>query len=130
MENSFISARILPNLSEAIEARIKVTGESRSQILLEALRDYLGIDGKLTTSERLDQLEGRMAAVEETISKDSPISLEGLSVQDVDNLNRDQLAGFAKQLGVYSYKLTNSGLKEAILTQLQNQKGSADDSSP
>ncbi|MGP1382723.1 MAG: CopG family ribbon-helix-helix protein [Thainema sp.] len=61
MPNPFLGVRIPQDLSDAIAARIQETGQSRSEIVIEALRLYLGIAPE---QARLDSVEERLSAVE------------------------------------------------------------------
>ncbi|EKD10689.1 hypothetical protein SPLC1_S060600 [Arthrospira platensis C1] len=42
-------------------ARVKITGQSKSDLVIDALRSYLGISPQ---QEKLDQLEVRLSALE------------------------------------------------------------------
>ncbi len=44
MPNPFLGVRIPPELHEALMARVKATGQSKSDLVLEALKTYLGIN--------------------------------------------------------------------------------------
>ncbi|MGB3616287.1 MAG: hypothetical protein WBA10_21020 [Elainellaceae cyanobacterium] len=62
MANSFIGARISPELEEAIAARIEATGQTKSDIMIAALTLYLGMKpchARLTAiEEHLSRIEG------------------------------------------------------------------------
>ncbi len=62
MANSFIGARISPELERAIAARMHATGQTKSDIMIAALTLYLGMkpcQERLTAiEEQLSQLEG------------------------------------------------------------------------
>jgi predicted DNA-binding protein len=61
MANPFLGVRIPPDLNEAIMARMHQTGQSKSEIVIEALRVYLGMAPEHI---RLDNVEERLAALE------------------------------------------------------------------
>lgn len=61
----FISARIPQDLLEQLESRADATGESKTEILVEALKEYLDPkEQKPSTEERLS-LEQRLRAFEQ-----------------------------------------------------------------
>lgn len=62
MANPFIGVRVSPELNEAIAARMRETGQSKSDVVIAALRSYLGIS---SPQERLDAIEQRLLALEE-----------------------------------------------------------------
>lgn len=66
MTNPFIGVRIPLELNEAIAKRMKETGQSKSDVVIAALRSYLGLASPL---ERLEAIEERLAALE-AIAKD------------------------------------------------------------
>lgn len=66
MANPFIGVRIPPELEQAILARMKETGQSKSDIMISALRSYLGI---LSCHERLDNVEQRLTALENVVKE-------------------------------------------------------------
>jgi hypothetical protein len=43
MANPFIAVRITPELDAAIAARMQETGQSKSDVVIESLKSYLGI---------------------------------------------------------------------------------------
>jgi Ribbon-helix-helix protein, copG family len=61
MANPFIAVRITPDLDAAIAQRIKETGQSKSDVVIEALKTYLGI---LPQAHRLAEIEQRLSALE------------------------------------------------------------------
>lgn len=71
MPKPFISARIPESVNTAIEKRAENTGESRTDILLNALSAYLKGDIKLPKSidERLSKLENEFAQIREKARK-------------------------------------------------------------
>lgn len=72
MANPFIAVRITPDLDAAIAQRIKETGQSKSDVVIEALKTYLGI---LPQSHRLADIEQRLSALEASVeSPDEPSS--------------------------------------------------------
>lgn len=82
MPNPFLGVRIPQDLSDAIAARTQATGQSRSEIVIEALRLYLGIAPE---QARLDSVEERLSAVEMELglghsSSHSPSTVEPRSV--------------------------------------------------
>lgn len=62
MANPFIGVRIPRELAEALNAHLRTTGQSKSDVVIEALRMYLGI---LPCHSRLSEVERRLAALEE-----------------------------------------------------------------
>jgi hypothetical protein len=61
MANPFIAVRITPELDAAIAARMHETGQSKSDVVIEALKSYLGIQ---PFTQRLTVIEQRLAALE------------------------------------------------------------------
>jgi hypothetical protein len=61
MANPFIAVRITPELDAAIAERMKETGQSKSDIVIEALKSYLGIQ---PFTKRLTDIEQRLASLE------------------------------------------------------------------
>lgn len=61
MANPFIAVRITPELDAAIAERMQETGQSKSDVVIEALRSYLGI---MPYTQRLDVIEQRLSALE------------------------------------------------------------------
>jgi Arc/MetJ-type ribon-helix-helix transcriptional regulator len=61
MANPFIAVRITPDLDAAIAQRVKETGQSKSDVVIEALKTYLGI---LPQAHRLADIEQRLSALE------------------------------------------------------------------
>ncbi len=61
MANPFIAVRITPDLDAAIAQRVKETGQSKSDVVIEALKAYLGI---LPQAHRLSEIEQRLSALE------------------------------------------------------------------
>ena len=64
MANPFIAVRITPDLDAAIVKRIQETGQSKSDVVIEALKTYLGI---LPQAHRLAEIEQRLSALEATV---------------------------------------------------------------
>ncbi|MGB7439777.1 MAG: hypothetical protein WA919_01800 [Coleofasciculaceae cyanobacterium] len=62
MSNPFIGVRISQDLNEAVLARMKQTGQSKSEVVIAALKSYLGIS---SPQERLEVIEQRLLALEE-----------------------------------------------------------------
>jgi hypothetical protein len=62
MANPFIAVRITPELDAAIAARMQETGQSKSDVVIEALKSYLGI---MPFTQRLTIIEERLAALED-----------------------------------------------------------------
>lgn len=72
MPNPFLGVRIPPDIHEAILARMQETGESKSDIVIQSLRAYLGLP---SSHDRLTQVEERLAILEQKF-------LEGESVEE------------------------------------------------
>lgn len=64
MPNPFLGVRIPPELNEAIAARMRETGQSRSDVVIAALKQYLGMS---SSHERLAAVEERLAALEDRL---------------------------------------------------------------
>ncbi|MDC0832427.1 hypothetical protein AY599_25005 [Leptolyngbya valderiana BDU 20041] len=62
MPNPFLGVRIPPDIHEAILARMQETGESKSDIVIQSLRAYLGLP---SSHDRLTQVEERLAILEQ-----------------------------------------------------------------
>jgi hypothetical protein len=75
MANPFIAVRITPELDAAIAARMQETGQSKSDVVIEALKSYLGI---MPFTQRLTEVEQRLAALEGYLeSFESPTKTHG-----------------------------------------------------
>lgn len=61
MANPFIAVRITPELDAAIAQRMQETGQSKSDIVIEALKSYLGI---MPFTQRLAAIEQRLDSLE------------------------------------------------------------------
>ncbi len=61
MANPFLGVRIPPELHEAIANRMQATGQSKSEIVIEALKLHLGVS---PPPDRLNRLEQRISALE------------------------------------------------------------------
>lgn len=61
MPNPFLGVRIPRELDEAIAARIRETGQSKSDLVIAALEAYLGMPSH---QERFAQIERRVEALE------------------------------------------------------------------
>lgn len=61
MPNPFLGVRIPPEINEAILARMRETGESKSDIVIQSLRAYLGLP---SSHDRLTDVEERLSALE------------------------------------------------------------------
>jgi Arc/MetJ-type ribon-helix-helix transcriptional regulator len=64
MANPFIAVRITPDLDAAIAQRVKETGQSKSDVVIEALKTYLGI---LPQAHRLAEIEQRLSVLEASV---------------------------------------------------------------
>jgi hypothetical protein len=69
MANPFIAVRITPELDAAIAARMQETGQSKSDVVIEALKSYLGI---MPFTQRLTIIEERLAALEDLTDPAAP----------------------------------------------------------
>lgn len=65
MANPFLGVRIPRELDQAIAERMQVTGQSKSDVVIKALKAYLGL---LPCQERLAAIEQRLAALETLLS--------------------------------------------------------------
>lgn len=71
MANPFLGVRISPELDRAIAARMKETGQTKSDIVVDALKTYLGI---MPYQARLEALEQRLASLEAVVTRlDEPV---------------------------------------------------------
>lgn len=61
MPNPFLGVRIPPELNEALMARVETTGQSKSDIVIQALSAYLGI---ATQHQKLENMETRLSTLE------------------------------------------------------------------
>lgn len=64
MANPFLAVRITPDLDAAIAERVRETGQSKSDVVIEALKIYLGL---LPQAHRLADIEQRLSALEATV---------------------------------------------------------------
>ncbi|EAW37324.1 ribbon-helix-helix domain-containing protein [Lyngbya sp. PCC 8106] len=71
MPNPFLGVRIPPELHEALMARVKATGQSKSDLVVEALRTYLGISHQ---PDKMEELESRLAILEHRLDTLNPES--------------------------------------------------------
>ena len=93
MSKPFISARIPESVNTAIEKRANETGESRTDILLNALKDYLKGDIKAPKSidERLSALEKKFAEFQERFSLPKQTTLlDNIADNKVDNSTEEE----------------------------------------
>ncbi len=66
MPNPFLGVRIPPELYEALMAKIETTGQSKSDIVIQALSAYLGI---ATQHQKLEDLETRLSKLEQKLEQ-------------------------------------------------------------
>lgn len=66
-----------------------------------------------TVLQRLSALEQQVAALERQLCPPQP-TIETLTIAELERLNRRQLVALARDLGIYSYKLNNPALRQAI----------------
>lgn len=66
MPNPFLGVRIPPELHEALMAKIENTGQSKSDIVIQALSAYLGI---ATQHQKLEDLETRLSTLERKLEQ-------------------------------------------------------------
>ncbi len=67
-----------------------------------------------TVLQRLTALERQVADLQAQLRPLQP-ALADLPLADLEGLHRSQLVAIARDLGVYSYKLNNPALRQAIL---------------
>ncbi|WP_448534553.1 hypothetical protein [Parathermosynechococcus lividus] len=67
-----------------------------------------------TILQRLTTLEKQVVALQAQLQPPQP-EIACLTLADLEALNRSQLVAIARDLGVYSYKLSNPALRQAIL---------------
>lgn len=67
-ENKFIGARIPPDLEAAIATRMEETGQSRTDILLASLGEYLGVKTS-SVEQRLSGLEAELRVVKQRLTE-------------------------------------------------------------
>lgn len=77
MPKPFASARISEELNAAIGKRSAKTGESRSDVIINALRAYLEADAEvpLSPDQRFEALEARVADLEEQLNQPAQTAL-------------------------------------------------------
>lgn len=94
---------------------------STAQALRQILQDYFHPTTPTcpTVLERLTALEAELNDLKKdfntALNPEIP-PLGHLSWLELEGLERSQLIALAKQLGLYSYKLNNQGLRRAIFT--------------
>lgn len=71
-----------------------------------------------TVLQRLRALEEQVAALERQLRPPQP-TIETLTIAELERLTRSQLVALARELGIYSYKLNNPALRQAIWTAKQ-----------
>lgn len=69
MPNPFLGVRIPPEVHEALMARVEMTGESKSDIVVDSLRTYLGMSKGV---DRLSELENRLSVIENKLEEICP----------------------------------------------------------
>jgi predicted DNA-binding protein len=79
MPNPFIGVRIPPELDEAIAARMRETGQSKSGVVIAALETYLGMS---SYNQRLETVEERVSALEEAIAESTGKHSRGAEEQE------------------------------------------------
>jgi hypothetical protein len=73
MPNPFLGVRIPTEIHEALMARAKITGQSKSELVIDALMIYLGMSPQ---QEKIEELEARLSALElklEQLSQESHV---------------------------------------------------------
>ncbi|MDS3861271.1 hypothetical protein RIF25_10680 [Thermosynechococcaceae cyanobacterium BACA0444] len=94
---------------------------STAQALRQILQEYFQPTTPTcpTVLQRLNALETELndlkKELETALNPEVPL-LGNLSWLELEGLERSQLIALAKQLGLYSYKLNNQGLRRAIFT--------------
>ena len=103
MASPFFSGRIPQELYDRVEQHIKETGEGKTQILINALSQYLGVEVfkpiHLSTDiflSELEQIKGRLTVLEE--SARSARTLNQLSLLDVKPDNGDKTPVIKKEV--------------------------------
>ncbi len=66
MPNPFLGVRIPPEIEEAMITRMQHTGESKSDIVIAALKLYLGLP---SCHQRLTEVEERLSEVESALKR-------------------------------------------------------------
>lgn len=69
MASPFFSGRIPQELFERIEQHVQSTGESKSQILVNALSQYLGLELPASNSSEVANIKTRLAVLESAIKE-------------------------------------------------------------
>lgn len=136
--NPFFSGRIPPDLQARIEQHIAITGESKNQIVINALSSYLNhpvsqsnptlVSNAISSliEERFNALENRIAAVEltwnEVGSQDTkPINTEenlnGLGVYESENTTPDVLSDLEFIQQENNSLLEHTVVLEEVITQ-------------
>lgn len=73
-----VVVRIPPELFSKFDRYMEETGESKTEVMLSALAQYLGCMENLPLSQRIAKLEARMAILENSIYKSSVKSKRSL----------------------------------------------------
>lgn len=91
MSKPFFSGRIPQDLLDAVEAHCSETGESKTDVLINALSNYLKHPTKTTPIEdRLSLLEDRVAALEKKQNRKTGIHqlpIEGINCGQTSKQN-------------------------------------------
>ncbi|MDJ0705750.1 MAG: hypothetical protein QNJ46_20990 [Leptolyngbyaceae cyanobacterium MO_188.B28] len=68
MANKTISFRIPDEITEALETQVKITGRSKTSLILEALTQAFGLPTKSTQSTTVQSLQHQLQALEEKVT--------------------------------------------------------------
>lgn len=87
-EKPFVAARIPHSLENALESHVELTGESKTQSIINALSAYLKWSESEETSnasDRLSEVERKVAKLEQLLKKPQQINLLDLDSKSVIN---------------------------------------------
>ncbi len=96
MASPFFSGRIPQELFDRIEQRTQSTGESKSQILVNALSQYLGLELPVSNSSEVANIKTRLTALEYVVKEIQTGQPKGdryqMSISDVlDNTDNNMI---------------------------------------
>ena len=124
MPKPFASARISEELNTAIEKRSEKTGESRSDIIINALKAYLEADAEvpLSPEKRFEALENRVTHLEEQLNQPAQMALFDNKTDDTSD-NKKETTNSVIKTDNKREKWTNEQLGEfGIIRQTLNSR--------
>lgn len=113
VDKPFLAARIPASLSEALEAHVKSTEESKTDVIINALSVYLGWSDngatQINASDRLGRLEARLDELEKLVREPRQISL-------LDSPEKPRVEEFHNPKSVIKSDNRNNKEAEAVLS--------------